>query len=109
MEDIKQKINDLFEYNVDGIDFTTKDVYGFNFDKSNKFKEFELGFKYNIITYKFNNGKYYDIDSYSTILGDPKYFLINHINAGYNGIIMKKCLDSDKILLETINKFLLDT
>ena len=112
LKNIENLIDELVDSNIDGIAFEHNpklkdsiEILGLTFPDG-KFKKHDLGYKYNIITYKITKekNKYYfeDIESYSTILGDPRYFIKNHIKSGYFGLIMKKCRDSDLILAKLL-------
>lgn len=52
-----------------------------------KIKPGELGYKYHVLTYK--NNDHSSAEILSAYIGDVKYFIDNHVKAGYNGLMVK--------------------
>lgn len=58
------------------------------FKVQNKLQPTDLGYKYNILTFK--QGVEDSIELFTAIIGDPKNYVERLGNAGYNGIMLKQ-------------------
>lgn len=104
-------ISTLFEKDkeFDGVYFYKSSVKGeeewsFTFltlnEKRHKvFEQNDIGIKYQIILHE--NDK---VEIFEAILGDPKMYLQNMINCDQEGMIIKKCKQSKKIISKILGK-----
>jgi len=67
--------------------------------RDKKFEEYDFGIKYQIMLHE--NDK---VEVFEAILGDPRQYLRNMIQCEQEGMIIKKCKKSDKILSKILGK-----
>lgn len=70
-----------------------------NNKRDKKFEECDAGVKYQILFHKDNK-----IEMFEAILGDPSAYLKNLLQSDQEGMIIKKCKASKKILSQLIGK-----
>jgi len=104
-------INDLIqnETNFDGVYFcksteSNQEEWSLTFlrlthKRDKKFEESDCGIKYQIMLH--SNDK---IEIFDAILGDPKIYLKNMIDCDQEGMIIKKCKQSQKIFSKILGK-----
>lgn len=74
--------------------------------KKKKPKPHELGFKYNILTFK--QGDNSTIDIFEAIIGDPEYYATNLANVGYAGFMLKSKYLSKREVNKTFKSILMN-
>jgi hypothetical protein len=104
-------INDLVDEkkDFDGVYFCkTKDgehdiwsltFLNLNEKRDRKFEQHDVGIKYQVMFYE--NDK---VELFEAILGDPNTYLKNLIDCDQEGIILKKCQRSKKIISKILGK-----
>jgi|694.fasta_scaffold15160_9 hypothetical protein len=104
-------INDLVDEkkDFDGVYFCkTKeggdDIWSLTFlnlneKKDRKFEQHDVGLKYQVMFH--NNGK---VELFEAILGDPSIYLKNLLDSDQEGLIIKKCKRSKKIISQILGK-----
>ena len=70
-----------------------------NEKKDRKFEEHDAGLKYQVMFH--DNGK---VELFEAILGDPNTYLKNLIDSNQEGLIIKKCKRSKKIISQILGK-----
>ena len=65
----------------------------------------EIGPKWHIVLFKYEDKKIKDLDCFEGIFSDPREYISGLIPSGWYGVVAKKTTTSEKFLDETLDKF----
>jgi len=70
-----------------------------NEKRDRKFEEHEIGLKYQIMLHENNK-----VELFEAVLGDPNKYLKNLLDCNQEGLILKKCKKSKRIISQILGK-----